>query len=197
MAAHGGERAAPALAVEGAHSIDLPDPVPWLQERWIMLTTGVQLRGNAAAQRRLVAELADGGIAALGLGLGIALERVPKALLDEAAARDFPLFTVPLETPFREIVSFVNRSAVSSDLHALRRLSSMQRYLLDAVHQTVPEQALVERLASLLGGAEVAYLAPDGTPFATTAPGPRVVRGARFARRTPTCASSSTRVAGA
>ncbi len=170
-ACNGGEQAA-TVAVEGAHSIDLPDPVPWLQERWIMLTTGVQLRGNAAAQRRLVAELADGGIAALGLGLGIALERVPKALLAEAAARDFPLFTVPLETPFREIVSFVNRSAVSSDLQALRRLSSMQRYLLDAVHQTVPEQALVERVASLLDKAEVAYLAPDGTPFATTAPGP-------------------------
>lgn len=165
----GGE-AARALPVEGAHSIDLPDPVRWLQESWIMLTTGVQLRGSATAQRRLVAQLADGRLTALGLGLGIAMRRVPRALLQEAERRDFPVFVTPLETPFREIVSFVNRSALSADLHVLRRLTSMQRYLLDAMHQSLPDQALVERLASLLGGAEVAYLDGAGGAIATTAP---------------------------
>jgi purine catabolism regulator len=164
-----GGDAARAVPVEGAHSIDLRDPVRWLQESWIMLTTGVQLRGSASAQRRLVAQLAEGRLTALGLGLGIAMRRVPRALLQEAERRDFPVFTVPLETPFREIVSFVNRSALSADLYVLRRLTSMQRYLLDAMHQPLPDEALVERLASLLGGAEVAYLDAAGAPVATTA----------------------------
>jgi purine catabolism regulator len=154
--------------VDGAHSIDLRDPVRWLGEHWIMLTTGVQLRGSATAQRRLVAQLADGGQTALGLGLGIAMRRVPTALLREAERLAFPLFTVPLETPFREIVSFVNRSALSADLHVLQRLTSMQRYLLDAMHQTAPDQALVERLSSLLDGADVAYLDAAGGEVATT-----------------------------
>ena len=154
--------------VDGAHSIDLRDPVRWLGEHWIMLTTGVQLRGSATAQRRLVAQLAQGGQTALGLGLGIAMRRVPRALLQEAERRAFPVFTVPLEMPFREIVSFVNRSALSADLYVLQRLTSMQRYLLDAMHQTLPDQALVERLSSLLGGAEVAYLDAAGGQVATT-----------------------------
>jgi purine catabolism regulator len=165
----GGERARLA-PVEGAHSIDLRDPVRWLQENWIMLTTGVQLRGSATAQRRLVAQLSEGRIAALGLGVGIAMQRVPTALLREAERRDFPVFTVLLETPFREIISFVNRSALSADLYVLRRLTSMQRYLLDALHQPLPDQALVERLASLLGDAEVAYLDAAGAPIAATTP---------------------------
>ena len=156
--------------VDGAHSIDLRDPVRWLGESWIMLTTGVQLRGSVTAQRRLVAQLAEGRLAALGLGLGIAMRRVPRALLQEAERREFPVFTVPLETPFREIVSLVNRSALSTDLYVLRRLTSMQRYLLDAMHQTLPDQALVERLSTLLGGAEVAYLDAAGGPVATTTP---------------------------
>ena len=160
-----GARDAP---VDGAHSIDLRDPVRWLGEHWIMLTTGVQLRGSATVQRRLVAQLAEGGQTALGLGLGIAMRRVPRALLQEAERRAFPVFTVPLEMPFREIVSFVNRSALSADLYVLQRLTSMQRYLLDAMHQTLPDQALVERLASLLGGAEVAYLDTAGGQVATT-----------------------------
>jgi purine catabolism regulator len=165
----GGDRAR-GVPVDGAHSIDLRDPVRWLQENWIMLTTGVQLRGSASAQRHLVAQLADGRIAALGLGIGIAMRRAPAALLEEAERLDFPVFTVRLETPFREIISFVNRSALSADLYVLRRLTSMQRYLLDAMHQPLPDQALVERLASLLGGAEVAYLDAAGAPIAVTAP---------------------------
>ena len=80
------------------------------------------------------------------------------------------MLTVPLETPFREIESFVNRAYLSEDLYVLRRLNSMQRYLLDAMHQGAPEQALVERLASLLGGAEVAYVDAAATPIATTGP---------------------------
>src|SRR5690348_2661450 len=107
----GGERARLA-PVDGAHSIDLRDPVRWLQEGWIMLTTGAQLRGSVSAQRRLIAQLADGRIAALGLGLGIAMRRVPATLIAEAERREFPVFTVKLETPFREIISFVNRSAL-------------------------------------------------------------------------------------
>jgi purine catabolism regulatory family protein/PucR-like helix-turn-helix protein/diguanylate cyclase with GGDEF domain len=164
----GGETARQ-VSVDGAHSIDLPDPVRWLQESWVMLTTGVQLRGKAAAQRHLIAQLDEGRIAALGFGLGVAMRRVPSALEQEAEQRGFPVFTVPFEMPFREIISFVNRSALSADLYALRRLTSMQRYLLDAMHQPEPDQALVERLASLLGSADVCYLDATGSAVAATA----------------------------
>jgi len=166
----GGE-AARATLVLGCHSIDLPDPVRWLQPDWVMLTTGVQLCEDETAQRRLVGELADGGMAALGLGLGIAHETTPPALVEEAERCGLPLLTVPLETPFREIVSFVAGATVSADLGALRRLASMQRVLLDALHEPDPERAIVERVGTLLGGAEAAYLDAGGRPLATTAPG--------------------------
>lgn len=155
-------------AVDGAHAIDLPDAARWLRERWIMLSTGIQFQDSPAAQRRLIARLVDAEITALGLGMGIALDEVPKALRDEAERRDFPIFTAPLEVPFREIVLFVNRSVLSTDLYVLQRLGSMQRFLLDALYQPAPEATLVERLASLLGGAEVAYLDLAGESVAAT-----------------------------
>jgi PucR family transcriptional regulator, purine catabolism regulatory protein len=161
-------REAPVL---GAHSIDLPDPVRWLQERWVMLTTGVQLGGDDDdAQRQLVGELADAGMAALGLGLGIAHDRPPRSLVDEAGRRELPLVTVPLETPFREIVSFVARATASPDLGALRRVTAMEHVLLDALHESEPERAVVARLASVLDGAQAAYLDLAGRPVITTAP---------------------------
>ena len=57
-----------------------------------MLTTGVQLRGQRHGAAPARGELRDGSITALGLGVGISLARVPRALLQEAERRDFPIF---------------------------------------------------------------------------------------------------------
>jgi purine catabolism regulator len=147
--------------VAGAHSIEIERPSSWLGPDWVMLTTGVRLRGSAAAQRELVAELDEAGVAALGFGLDLGFKRVPDAVLDEAATRGFPVFAVPLRIPFREIVTSINRSLLSSDLRAYQRLSSMQLFLLDALRDTEPRAAIAGRLATLLQ-ASVLVLSPAG-----------------------------------
>ena len=147
--------------VAGAHSIEIEKPSSWLGPDWVMLTTGSRLRGSAPAQRELVAELDEAGVAALGFGLELGFKRVPPAVLEEAAARSFPVFAVPLRTPFREIVGSINRALLSSDLRAYQRLSSMQLYLLDALRGTDPRTAITGRLATLLH-ASVVVLSPAG-----------------------------------
>ena len=102
--------------VAGAHSIEIEHPSQWLDEDWIMLTTGVRLRGSAQAQRELIDELTDAGCCALGLGVGVGFARVPSALVSQAQARGFPLFCVPLPTPFRAIVSAVQRALISAEI---------------------------------------------------------------------------------
>lgn len=156
--------------IHGAHSIEISHPVRWLSEHWVMLTTGVRLRGRPAEQRRLIAELADGGITALGFGIAAVSQQVPRALLKEAERRSFPVFAVPEQLPFREIVSFVNRSLLSSDLYVLQRVISAQDYLMDAFHADPPEPVLIGRLASMLTGAEVALVECDGRVAAETGP---------------------------
>jgi purine catabolism regulator len=147
--------------VAGAHSIEIEHPSSWLGPGWVMLTTGVLLHDSEAAQRALVAELDEAGVAALGFGLDLGFDAVPPAVLDEAQARGFPVFAVPLRTPFREIVGSINRALLSSDLRAYQRLSSMQLYLLDALRDTEPRAAVVGRLATLLH-ASVLVLSPAG-----------------------------------
>lgn len=158
---NGGERAR-ARTVEGVHCIEHLDPVPWLEQDWVMMTTGAQLREGEDAQRLLVARLAEGGMTALGIGLGAYLPEVPAALLEEAGERDFPVFTTPYEASFREIVTYVNQSVMSHDLYVLRRLTWMQQYLLEALHEAAAEQVLVDRLSHLLGDTAVSYAGLDG-----------------------------------
>ena len=135
-----------------------------------MLTAGVRLRARPAEQRRLIAELSEAGIAALGFGVAMVSKQVPKALLDEAEQRTFPVFSVPAHLPFREIIGFVNRSLLSTDLYVLQRVISVQDYLMDAFHEDPPEPVLIRRLASVLRGADVALVESDGRVTAQTAP---------------------------
>jgi purine catabolism regulator len=156
-----GDARARSRPVAGVHAIEIENPVRWLAEGWVMLTTGVRLRSNAAAQRALVAELDQGRIAALGFAVDIAFKSVPKPILEEAERRSFPVFAIPYETPHRAIITFVNRSLLSTDFYLLQRSISMQNYLMDALGADRPEDELATRLGSLFGGTVLLY-SPDG-----------------------------------
>ncbi len=136
--------------VRGAHAIEVAAPTRWIPDDWVMLTNGLRLRGRPDDQRRLIAELDDGGQAALGWAVGVVLQRVPQAIVDEAERRGFPVFLVPIETAFHQIISFLHDARTSEDMVVMRRIMSMEDYLMDALHERQPERAIVARLASVL-----------------------------------------------
>jgi PucR family transcriptional regulator, purine catabolism regulatory protein len=155
------DHAALSRPVLGAHSIEIACPSRWVPKDWIMLTTGLRLRGRRDEQRRLIAELDENGLAALGWAIGLVVQRVPTAVLDEAKARGFPVFSVPIEIPFRDIISFVNGARLNDDLYVMRRIMAMQDYLMDALHLDDPEGAITNRLAAMLE-ADALLLGTDG-----------------------------------
>jgi purine catabolism regulator len=156
------DRTALTRPVLGAHSIEIAFPSRWVPRDWIVLTTGLRLRGRRDEQRRLIAELHEHGQAALGWGIGLVVQRVPRAVLDEADARGFPVFSVPIEIPFRHIISFVNGARLNEDLYVMRRIMAMQDYLMDALHFDDPDRAIIDRLAAMLEG-DALLFGPDGS----------------------------------
>lgn len=136
--------------VRGAHAIEVDAPTRWIPHEWLMLTNGLRLRGRADEQRRLVAELAEGGQAGLGWAVGLVLQRVPRAVLDEAERRDFPVVLVPIQTAFHEIISLVHHGRADDDMYVMRRLMAIEDYLMEALSMRHPEQAILDRLAQTL-----------------------------------------------
>lgn len=158
----GGPEAAP-REVRGAHAVEVEGPARWLGRDWVMLTTGVRLRGDAEAQRELVPQLEEGGGSGLGFGVGLGFKRVPPALVEVARERSSPVFVVPYETPFREIIHFVDSALTSGEEQVFRRLTALQRYLVDALRTPQPERAMVDRLARFLD-ASVLVVDDEGQP---------------------------------
>lgn len=148
-----GSPAALARPVAGAETVEADRPEELTARDYIMLTTGIRLRRNPELQRQLVALSQARGVAALGFGVGLVFRSIPRALLEEARARDFPVFEVPFEVPFRDIIAFINRSYLSDDFYSLKRTVALQNTLLGAIGETRPEEALVGRLATIVGGA--------------------------------------------
>ncbi len=153
-----GSPAALSRPVEGAETVEADRPVELSAQGYIVLTTGVRLRGNPDLQRRLVIEAEARGVAAIGFGVGLVFRSTPRALLDEARRRDFPVFDVPFEIPFRDIIGYINRSHLSADFYSLKRSVAFQNSLLGALEgESRPEEALVARLATIVGGAAILY----------------------------------------
>ncbi|MFL5737071.1 MAG: PucR family transcriptional regulator [Actinomycetota bacterium] len=119
--------------VRWVHVSELDDPTPWLQGGELLLTTGMGIGSTPAKQRAYVKRLADAGLAALGVGLGFSHQRVPRPMLSEAEACDFPLFEVPYPTPFIAITEAVFTRILAEQYETLQRAVEAQHVLTRAV----------------------------------------------------------------
>lgn len=177
--------------VRGAHPIEVRSPTRWVPQDWVMLTNGLRLRGKSGEQRRLIAELDRGGQAALEWAIGIVMQRVPQALVDEARRRSFPVFLVPIETAFHQIVSYLGQSRMHHDVYTMQRHAAMHDYLVDALAADWPGQAIVRRLASLLD-TQVLLTTSNGEPIESSDALPPPHARAAIQARDPTLAARTT-----
>ncbi|MGH2937194.1 MAG: PucR family transcriptional regulator [Solirubrobacterales bacterium] len=135
--------------VLGAHTEEVERPSRWLAPGWVMLTTGLRLNGEPEEQRKLIGELDEHGVTALGLALGVGFDEVPESLAEEAREREFPVFAIPNTTRFRDIEVFIQRACLDSELRTGQRILAAQRYLLDSLEEDEPFEELLRRLVSL------------------------------------------------
>jgi DNA-binding PucR family transcriptional regulator len=144
------------LAVRWVHITELLDPTPWLSGGEVLLTTGLQL-DSPARQREFVTRLADHQLAALGFGTGLGHDLVPRAVLEIADERGFPVFEVPYELPFIAITEAAFTRLVNEQYAILRRALGAQERLERIVLSERGLEALASALAALLGATVLVF----------------------------------------
>ncbi len=144
------------LPVRWVHITELLDPTPWLSGGELLLTTGMQL-DTASRQREFVTRLSDHQLAGLGFGTGFGHERVPSALIEIAAERDFPVFEVPYEVPFIAVTETAFTQLVNEQYAVLRRALAAHERLERVVLSERGLEALAATLATLLGAAVLVF----------------------------------------
>jgi len=162
------EPAASANAAEApvrwVHISELEDPTPWLSGGELILTTGIPL-STAAKQRAYVKRLVGHNIAGLGFGTGFDHRKLPKALVEEADKRDFPLFEVPYSMPFIAVTEKAFARLVNEQYEVLQRGIAVQRRLERLVLEERGLEEIAATITSAVGGA-VAILSGRGERIA-------------------------------
>jgi PucR family transcriptional regulator, purine catabolism regulatory protein len=137
--------------VRWVHISELEDPTPWLSGGELMLTTGIPL-DSAAKQRAFVKRLARHNLAGLGLGTGFDHRKLPKAIVEEAAKHQFPLFEVPYSMPFIALTEKAFARLVNEQYEVLQRGIAVQRRLERLVLEERGLDEIAATISSAVGG---------------------------------------------
>ncbi|NTW39073.1 MAG: PucR family transcriptional regulator [Cellulomonadaceae bacterium] len=151
--------------ISWAHSTELEDPTPFLEGDELLLTTGMQLAGDAlvdtARARRMVERLVGVRVCGIGFGVGLHHREVPPSLLAAADKAALPVIEIPRATPFIALTKAISRAFMDDELERLQRSYHTQRQLLAAAGGQDATRAIVRRTAELVGG-WVALVDPSG-----------------------------------
>ncbi|GEL17825.1 PucR family transcriptional regulator [Pseudonocardia asaccharolytica] len=147
-----------------AHSIELADPVPWLRGGELLLTTGLRLPTDPEGQGVYARSLHGVGVAAIGFGVGLSHQRVPRPLMSAADELGLPLLEVPLPTPFVAVVRAVTERLAQQQYEGFVRASRVQPRMTRAAVRG-GAAAVVRELAKAVGG-NALLLSPDGAVLA-------------------------------
>jgi purine catabolism regulator len=151
--AAGGDGAAE-REIRWVHITELLDPTPWLSGGELLLTTGIRL-DSADRQRKFIRLLADSGVAGLGFGTGFDHAKIPKPVLTEAEAADFPIFEVPYETPFIAITEAAFSRLVNEQYDVLSRGIAVNERLERLVLQGGGLDEIAREIAAAVSGSSV------------------------------------------
>ena len=138
---------------------ELADPTPYLEGGELLLTTGLRLEDDD--WRRFVDRLAESGVSALGLGVGLTHERVPQPLVDAADSAGLALLEVPEPTPFIAVSRAVSEFLAAAEYEAVTRTIENQRDLTTVALGADGASAVASRLAAALA-ADVLLLDASG-----------------------------------
>ena len=201
-------RAGP-TALAGADGLDRPirwvhvaeteDVADLLLGGELILTTGISMRGGAAAAARWIRGLAREDVAGVIVELGPHLPRIPAAAVRAAAEAGLPLVTLDRPVRFVAVTEEIHGRIVNRQLAALRRAEAMERRLTGLLQAGEGVHAVVEVAAAHVGAPVALVLAdgsalhaaggpPPATPPAARAPGAVAVaadgrlEGARLVR---------------
>ncbi len=142
--------------VRWVHSSEIPDVARFLSGGELLLTAGLGMGSSSAEQRAYVRAVHEAGAVALIIEeSGRMFERVPQAVVDEAAACGIPVVALGVEVPFAAVSAQVHEVLTGLQVQALtqeRRIESTFNALLLAGGDYV---SIVRELARLTQSAVV------------------------------------------
>ena len=146
--------------------MEVPDILPWVRPNQLLLTTGYPLRSVPHNLPVLVKELADRGLAGIGVKLGRYLDELPATMLAEADRVGLPIIALPEGVGFDDVINQVLTAVLNRQAEVLARAEEVHRALVDIVLTGGGLDMLCAELVGILEGAAI-VTSTDGRVLAS------------------------------
>ncbi|MFC7381428.1 PucR family transcriptional regulator [Sphaerisporangium rhizosphaerae] len=156
----GGEKGLDRI-VQRLNVMEVPDILAWVKPHELLLTTGYPLRNTPQSLGRLVADLDERGLAALGIKLGRYVDELPAEMVEQADRLGFPLILLPNDVGFDDILNQVLTDILNRQAALLARTEEAHKALVQIVLAGGGLSEVVAEVAGLLDVA-VAVVDPSG-----------------------------------
>ncbi len=128
-----GERGLERL-VATVNVMEVPDLLPWVRPRELLLTTGYPLRTHEGHDLTdWIADLDDHGLAGVAIKLARYVDELPEAALREADRRGFPVLAIPFDLGFDEVITQVLTVVINRRADTLARAEQVLQDLVGVV----------------------------------------------------------------
>ena len=151
--------------VERVNVMEVPDILPWVKPKELLLTTGYPLRHSPSPLTDLIADLDRAGLSAIAIKPHRYLGGLPPELLAAADGLGFPVIELPEGVAFDEILTDVLSDILDRQSAVLARVDHVHRTLAQIALEGGGLAELTAELANILGG-PVLVTTPDGRVLA-------------------------------
>ncbi|NUP47133.1 MAG: PucR family transcriptional regulator ligand-binding domain-containing protein, partial [Catenulispora sp.] len=151
--------------VERVNVMEVPDILPWVKSKELLLTTGYPLRHSPSPLTELLADLDRAGLSAVAIKPLRYLGGLPPELLSAADELGFPVVELPERVAFDDILTEVLSAVLDRQAAVLARADRVHRALAQIALEGGGLAELTAELSRLLGG-PVLVTTPDGRVLA-------------------------------
>lgn len=143
--------------IEGVSVGEEEDPIRWMPARSLLLTAGTMVRSDPLQGHLLIENLADAGMAGVGVAMAPYWTDVPDSMIEAANRCSLPLLRISGGIAFHEIVTHIMGALSSRHTYLLQRIVSVQALLTGLLIKDRRPQAVTDCLADQFD-AEVLFL---------------------------------------
>lgn len=136
--------------VRWAHVVDLPDPVPWVGDGQLLLTTGYAWPADGDLEERQIDALAARHLAGIGLAVPGYVQHFSERAKACAERLDLPLLEIPWDVPFAHVTEELHRAILFSQQALIARSEEIHRALTRAATEGITLHELACRLGDLI-----------------------------------------------
>jgi PucR family transcriptional regulator, purine catabolism regulatory protein len=138
-------------SIRWVHVVEVRDIASVLRGGELVLTEGRMFKGPEADDRRLIAELAERGIAAMVLELGSNFHSAPRHLIDECQRRNLTFVALHLPVAFIDVTEAIHTQIVNHKITLLDHAQELQHRLTNLVLEGGGIAEVLDTLAEAVG----------------------------------------------